>query len=470
MPLIAKRRALDETTTLAIATTVEVTNLLRERTIPEIAQQLRSTMPAITTQFGQVASIVSANDYNIDRANANLPTQYVATPKPKEVVTGTQSAVGFGIAQLTRDVPFETFQSTLAGSVQRLVLQGDRDTVRFNILADPDGTSYERIPRRDACEFCLVMAAVATDESNIRTEYFDSYHNFCRCTINPIFTGQQMTKLDFYDDVKKSFYQADKKLEAERQEVGWYKLKTKEAASRHPDLVKNTSNHLRLMRQQTKFEKVTVFGRDKYWFEKTDGSGISKAGILSAQNVPLKNSGIKLKTLSAPDTIENAVKSTNPKFGSPGYDENCARVVQAYELRRRGYNVTANAYEKDAGFLQNTKNYLGGWKNPLTEETADQIAVPVKTFLQGQQKILAYGENSRGNVLFNYKGRHSSGHTLNWEVVDNQVVWMDAQDGTLGQDSIRRYVGKVKDIQIVRMDNLEPSAHTTYYLDGVIND
>jgi hypothetical protein len=467
MPLIAKRRALDETTTLAIATTVEVTNLLRDRTIPEIAEQLRIAMPAITTQFGEVAAIVSADNYNIDRSRANLSSEYVATPKPKEVATATQAAVGFGISQLSKQVPFETFQSTLAGSVQRLVLKGDRDTIEFNIVTDPDGTTYERVPSFNACEFCLVMAAVVEVQ---RSSSFDKYHNFCRCTLNPIFTGQEKTKLDFYDKIQKSYSQADRTLERQRQENGWYKLKTKEAASKYPELVKNTPNYLRLMRQQNKFEKLTVFGKEKYWFQNTEGSGISKAAILAAQNVPLKNSGITLKTLSAPDTIEDAFKSSNPKFGLPGYSENCARVVQAYELRRRGYDVTANAYDRDLGFLQNIKNYLGGWKNPITGETADQLAVPVKTFLQGQQKILAYGENARGNVFFSYKGRNASAHTLNWEVVNNEVVWLDAQVGNFGQDTIRRYVGRVKDISIVRMDDLEPSAHTTYYLDGVIND
>jgi hypothetical protein len=219
MPLLAKRRALDETTTLAIATTVEVTNLLRDRTIPEIAGQLRIAMPAITTQFGEVAAVVSSNDYNLERATANLLTEYIATPQAKPVVTATQAAVGFGIAQLTKEVPYEVFQSTLAGSVQRLVMKGDRDTVEFNIVTDPDGTSYERVPSPGACAFCMTMAAVATDSGNLRSDYFDKYHNFCRCTIRPIFTGGSPTELPEYKQARDAYSLASNELLKQQQEA-----------------------------------------------------------------------------------------------------------------------------------------------------------------------------------------------------------------------------------------------------------
>jgi hypothetical protein len=219
MPLIAKRRQLDETTTLAIATTVEVTNLLRDRTIPEIASQLRLTMPAITQQFGGIAAVIGANDYNVDRSRANLETEYQATPQAKSVAIETQAAVGFGIAQLVKQTPYEVFQSTLAGSVQRLVLDGDRSTVQFNIVTDPDGTSYERVPRADACAFCMTMAAVATDEDNLRSEYFDKYHNFCRCTIRPVFRGGSLTELPEYKGARDAYKLANDQLLKEQKEA-----------------------------------------------------------------------------------------------------------------------------------------------------------------------------------------------------------------------------------------------------------
>jgi hypothetical protein len=131
----------------------------------------------------------------------------------------TQAAIGFGIAQLTKEVPYETFQSTLAGSVQRLVLQGDRDTVEFNVVSDPDGTSYERVPSPNACAFCMTMAAVATDKTNLRQDYFDKYHNFCRCSIRPIFTGGKQTELPEYKQAREAYSLANSELLKEQQEA-----------------------------------------------------------------------------------------------------------------------------------------------------------------------------------------------------------------------------------------------------------
>lgn len=248
MTVIAdKRRYMRETKTLSMAQTIEITRLLKDRTIPEIAGQLRKTMPAITQSFGTVASVISATTYNESRALAKPPSDYVAVPKkPKDSNTSLQAAIGFGVAQLTRTGDYGTFETNLAGSVSRLVLEFDKETLEFNVVTDPDGTVYERVPSANACGFCLTMAAVAEVQ---KSSYFDGYHNFCNCTLNPLFEGQDRTVLPFYEDVGKAYYEADAILERERQEVGWYKMKTREAAAKYPDLVLNTPNHLRIMRQ-----------------------------------------------------------------------------------------------------------------------------------------------------------------------------------------------------------------------------
>ena len=242
-----KRKYMRETKTLAMAQTIEITRLLKNRTIPEIAGELRKTLPAVTQSYGTVASVISATAYNESRALANLDTEYSAvTQKPKDSNTSLQAAIGFGIAQLTNTGDYGTFETNLAGSVSRLVLEFDKATIDFNIVTDPDGTTYERVPSANACGFCLTMAAVAEVQ---RSDYFEGYHNFCNCTLNPIFDGQEKTRLPFYDDVEKAYFEANRILEAERQEVGWYSMKTREAAAAYPDLVLNTPNHLRIMRE-----------------------------------------------------------------------------------------------------------------------------------------------------------------------------------------------------------------------------
>lgn len=242
-----KRKYMRETKTLAMAQTIQITRLLKDRTIPEIAGQLRKTLPAVTQSYGTVASVISATSYNESRALASLATEYSAIPtKPKDFDKSLQAAIGFGIAQLTKTGDYGTFETNVAGSISRLVLEFDKSTIDFNIVTDPDGTTYERVPSATACGFCLTMAAVAQVQ---RSDYFEGYHNFCNCTLNPIFQGQDKTRLPFYDDVEKAYFEADRILEAERQEVGWYSMKTREAAAAYPELVLNTPNHLRIMRE-----------------------------------------------------------------------------------------------------------------------------------------------------------------------------------------------------------------------------
>jgi hypothetical protein len=263
--LTDKRRYLDQTTTLAIAQTVEITNLLRDRPIPELAYQLRRTMPAVSDSFANVASVISADSYNKSRTLARPPSEFKATPKKADTNKGMQAAIGFGIAQLTRGTDYDVFQSTLAGSVQRLVLDGDRETVELNIVLDPDGTRYERVASPDACAFCLTMAAVATTDENIREDFFDGYHNNCRCTLNPIFTGQSLTDPPYYDKARDAYKLAneellkqqkaarrafDARLRAQGQYTGGSRATT--AFQReNPELSITTPNVLRLVRQIT---------------------------------------------------------------------------------------------------------------------------------------------------------------------------------------------------------------------------
>lgn len=246
--LTDKRRYLKDVTTLAIATTIEITNLLQNRTVPEIASQLRLTLPAVTRQFAQVAAVVSSTQYNQARTSAKLATSFAATPKTKDTDFAIQAAVGFSIGQLDRNADYSTFQSTLAGSVQRLALTGDRETVDFNVLADPDGVTYERVPSPTACAFCLTMAAVAEVQ---RSSNFDGYHNFCNCALSPIFAGQDRTELPIYKQVNDAYSLAGAELERQREEVGWYSMKTREAAKLYPNLTQTTKNKLKLVRQIT---------------------------------------------------------------------------------------------------------------------------------------------------------------------------------------------------------------------------
>jgi hypothetical protein len=244
-----KRKYINETKTLAIAQTVEITDLLRDRPVPEIAQQLRATLPAVSNSYGTVASVVSANAYNQARSQVNPPTQYTATPKTfdrnNDVI---QDSIGFGIASLVKGGEYTTFQTNLAGAVALAVLQYDKTTVAENIFADRSGTRYQRIASFNACAFCKTMAAVAEVQ---RSSSFDGYHAFCNCSISPIFVGEKAQTRPYYKEAQDAYSLASKELESQREAVGWYSMKTRQAAKLYPELTQTTENRLRLVREIT---------------------------------------------------------------------------------------------------------------------------------------------------------------------------------------------------------------------------
>jgi hypothetical protein len=261
--LLDKRRYIQETKTLAMAETVKLTRLLQDRPVPELAGELRKAMPTLIDNYGNVAALISATTYDLSRAEANTSTEYKATTeKPKELSTSVQAAIGFSVASLTNTNSYSTFQTNLAGAVSRFIIQFDRSTIESNVNRDPQARFYERVPSMRACSFCLTMASVATVQ---RSSSFDGYHNFCNCTLNPVFDGQESTELPEYEGFRQAYSLArseleerqsiaraafDKRLKADGLYTGGSKARTAFFRA-NPDLALTTSNILRGVRQIT---------------------------------------------------------------------------------------------------------------------------------------------------------------------------------------------------------------------------
>ncbi len=249
MSLLSDHRdAINNIATLAMAEVVGVLTLVKDEPVNDVAGALRETIPAIASEFSTAAQVVSANYYNESRALANLSTDYSAQIFDYDTVTPANAAIGFAIANTYNDRPFETVVSLLAGNVQRLVAGADRENLSLNIVSDPGGKKYERIPSSDACAFCLTMAAVAEVR---KTNSFSKYHDFCRCTSRPIFEGESPTELPIFSQVRSAYALANKELQARREEVGYLSFKRNVAAKKFPELTLTTKNHLRLVRQIT---------------------------------------------------------------------------------------------------------------------------------------------------------------------------------------------------------------------------
>lgn len=243
------KRDVGNLTTLAISEVNGLFDLLKDRPIPEYAYQMRLTMPVIAETYSGAAEILAIDYYDNSRALApNLRSNYSAEIGRYSAAAEINSAIGYSVARLTKEAPQSNVLGMLAGSMQRAVANADRETISFNIVQDPDGTVYERIPQSDACAFCLTMAAVA----EVQTEnYFTKYHDYCRCVTMPVFSGQSKTELPVYGQVREAYDLAGQELQAQRREVGYNDLRRNQAAAKFPELTLTTENYLSKMRQIT---------------------------------------------------------------------------------------------------------------------------------------------------------------------------------------------------------------------------
>lgn len=243
----AHQRTIDDVATLAIADTVALMNTLEGEPVPRVAFVLRETLPDIAETYGAASGDLSVNYYETVRADSAARTAYTPTVANIGINDRVQSAIGYSMAQTTNGTEWSLVTSVLAGAMQNTVSQVDRSTLAFNIVTDPDGTRYQRVPSANACAFCRTMASVARPTEDDYTHF----HSFCRCRSVPIFTGQERVEVPGEKQTQAAYSLATKELERRRQEVGYLKLKRNVAAAAYPDLTLTTKNHLRLMRELT---------------------------------------------------------------------------------------------------------------------------------------------------------------------------------------------------------------------------
>lgn len=240
-------QTIDSVAALAIADTVELMNTLEGEPVPRIAYVLRETLPEVAETYGAAAGDLSVNFYEEIRATSAARTAYTPTVADIGIAERVQSAIGYSVAQTTKGAEWAAVTSVLAGSMQQVVAQVDRSTLAFNVVTDPDGTKYQRVPSANACAFCRTMASVARPTESDYTHF----HSFCRCTSLPVFEGQEPVEIPGAAQTRAAYSLANKELLRRREEVGYNVLRSRVAAQRYPDLTLTTKNHLRLMREIT---------------------------------------------------------------------------------------------------------------------------------------------------------------------------------------------------------------------------
>ena len=167
--------------------------------------------------------------------------------------------------------------------------------------------------------------------------------------------------------------------------------------------------------------------------------------ILTGEPIPVSDEYIKsLPKLSKPDSIMRALRMSNPSKD----DENCARCVPAYEMRRRGFDVFAakapkNWIEDNIGISDFKKVFLNmEWK-----ECNDSGKEEIERFL------LDSGHGSRVEISLKTK---KGLHLFVAENDNGRIRFIDPQK-SLG--NVEKYFSysRIGKTEFARIDNLVPS-------------
>jgi len=154
-----------------------------------------------------------------------------------------------------------------------------------------------------------------------------------------------------------------------------------------------------------------------------------------------------------PSTIEEDLKATNPSFSTAQsqWTNNCQRCVPAYEMRRRGYDVTAKPQpQTDPRNDRLSIKPWEAWKMPKPIAFGSRADI---------EKLMAeWGDGARAQIKVIWASG-TSGHTFVAEQQGGKTRFIDPQTG---DDDCGRYFSEIERSKgwnnvFWRMDNLTPS-------------
>ena len=149
-------------------------------------------------------------------------------------------------------------------------------------------------------------------------------------------------------------------------------------------------------------------------------------------------------------TSDENVKATNPNFGlGVAFQINCQKCVPAYEMRMRGYNVTARpTYDINTdGFTKDywDKVFDGAlWEEGFADSGKETII----------QELKIWGDGARGEIYVEWE--NGSAHVFVAENRNGEIYFLDPQTGEI---DVEYYFDIVKNglTKLLRIDNLEPN-------------
>lgn len=149
----------------------------------EAQTALRDILPALIETYGAAAGTLAADWYDDARDKAAVRGGFRAIPANIPDV-GAQSLVGWA-ANDAKD--YGTFQTLIAGGMQRRIANFSRQTVAGSSVADPKATGWQRTGTGE-CAFCALLIGRGAVYTEAGADF--ASHDHCNCSAIPAFGGE----------------------------------------------------------------------------------------------------------------------------------------------------------------------------------------------------------------------------------------------------------------------------------------
>ena len=144
--------------------------------------------------------------------------------------------------------------------------------------------------------------------------------------------------------------------------------------------------------------------------------------------------------------LPEELEACNPNYElGECWQINCQRCVPTYEMRMRGYDVTANKCEEYFDYL--AINPFDVWVDPEVIQCEGNGLEQIKA------QMAEWGDGARAQIVVSWEGTGSGGHTFVAEQVDGETRFFDPQTHETHAES---YFDMVESgsVRFCRMDQL----------------
>lgn len=146
--------------------------------------------------------------------------------------------------------------------------------------------------------------------------------------------------------------------------------------------------------------------------------------------------------------VDKSLKECNPNYELGNeWKVNCQRCVPAYEMRRRGYDVTVLPKPREIKNTDLSYAPFSVWEKPQIINCSENGKADIES------NMAQWGDGARAQIVVEWKGINS-GHTFIAEQIAGETRYFDPQSGSKDVSDYFSHVEKGS-VKVCRIDKLD---------------